>query len=130
MSLVRVIIGFLVAPLATSLVFMIVDWPRGYEITFENTCERFLAFTGYGMFAYPAALILGIPTLLLYRRLGWTNPVAFVAGGAAIGFIAGLILIRAATLNYFWCSLSGALSAFVFWMITYWKPYPRLNRAS
>ena len=78
MTLVRVIVGFLVAPLTTSLVFMIVDWPQGHEISLENVWERLL-LPNYWVFAYPAALIFGIPALLLYRKLGWTNPVAFVA---------------------------------------------------
>jgi len=35
--------------------------------------------------AYPAAVVLGIPAWLLFRRLGWRHPAGFAACGAAIG---------------------------------------------
>jgi len=79
-------------------------------------------FLTYGVFAYGATIIFGIPALLLYRWLRWTNVILFVGGGALIGLLVSMFVMESYTVQYFLqrigerglCMLAGGLSALVF----------------
>jgi hypothetical protein len=109
MILRRVIVAFLVAPLMTPLVLTVSNYVRGYGTL----------FLGYGIFAYFAATIFGVPAFLIYRALKWTNIFLFALGGALIGIIVSLPIYWEERGEYVWCALAGAVSALVFRIIVY-----------
>ena len=125
MRLRRIILAFLVAPLMTPVVFIVVDSVRGLSHMPERILGYFLL---YGPFAYLATAIFGIPAYFLFRALRWNNALLFVLGGAVIGLIVSFLLLNwhpAAGFFWFWfaeklwCTLAGALSALVFRMILF-----------
>lgn len=109
-----VALGFLMAPLASGVVQGIVMLSPAAGIFVLP-------------FAYPLALLLGVPGYLVFRRLGWLRPwqviLAGAGGGAAVG-IALLLLemaddfLNPATLIYMSILIvHGAAVAAVFWWI-------------
>jgi len=87
-STLRILLGFLLAPLITPFTFLA-------AISFREGMVAFRvlpALTWVGFFAYGAALILGGPAFLLYWMLRLTNPIWFLIGGGLIGFIVVLML--------------------------------------
>jgi hypothetical protein len=128
MSRGRIIIAFLIAPLMTPLVFTI----------FEYLNENSPLFLAYGIVAYLAVIILGIPAFFFYRELKWTNVFLFILGGAVIGFIVSLFLFESYPLEYFlqfleeriWCVVAGALSALVFRLILFGLKFDETKRGS
>ena len=109
MSVRRVIVAFLVAPLTTPLALTVFNYARGYASL----------VLGYATFAYLAAIVLGVPAFLVYRALKWTNIFLFVLGGALIGIIVSLPIYWDERGEYLWCGVAGATSAFVFYVILY-----------
>src|SRR5262249_33524848 len=98
MTRARTIAAFLIAPLMTPVVFMAYDFSRHVLLDFQQVPFYFLT---YGVFAYGATLIFGIPALLLYRWLDWTNVVLFVVGGVLIGLLVSMFVMESYTVQYF-----------------------------
>ena len=81
----RLLIALIVSPLVALIVFVIASLAFGAPL---GELEMGLVF--YVPFAYFVEIALGMPLFLLYRRLGWKNVFAFIAGGALIGTIIAL----------------------------------------
>jgi len=115
----RTIIAFLVAPLMTPIVIMAYDLSRHVLIDVQQVPSYFWI---YGVFAYLATIIFGIPALLFFRWLRWTNVFLFVAGGALIGLLVSMFVMESYTVEYFLqrigertlCMVAGGLSALMF----------------
>lgn len=80
----RLITAFLAAPLITPLVLIFAEILDGALNLHQN---YFGSFLFYGIYAYLAATIFGIPAYLLYRKMRWSNFMLFVVGGGMIGWI-------------------------------------------
>ena len=94
----------------TPLVLTVFDYAKGYAFS----------FVAYGVFAYFAAIIFGVPAFFIYRALKWTNIFLFILGGASIGFIMSVPFFGQYRVEgYIWCAFAGALSALVFRIILY-----------
>jgi hypothetical protein len=70
MTRARTIAAFLFAPLMTPVVIMIYDLFRHVLLDLRQVPFYFVT---YGAFAYLATILFGIPALLLFRWLRWTN---------------------------------------------------------
>lgn len=84
----RIILGFLIAPLVTPLVFLM--WAVLRTGTFDP--QSWPAFYLIGAFAYIAAVWLGVPAFLLYSKLKLHNVFWFLIGGALIGLVVVVLL--------------------------------------
>jgi hypothetical protein len=94
----------------TPLVLTIFDYAKGYAFS----------LIAYGVFAYLAAIIFGVPAFFIYRALKWTNIFLFVLGGALIGLIFSLpVFDEYAVDGRVWGAVAGALSALMFRIIVY-----------
>jgi len=124
MNLKRTFLAFLLAPLATPAVFVSV-WLVTRRVQYlDDVCILFLLIS---IFAYSAAIVFGIPLVVLTRRKHSTKAL-FTATGA----VAGLLVATALELFSFgWrsrfdffvlCALAGGLSGLAFWAISYWRP--------
>src|SRR5262249_43256317 len=119
MTRARTIAAFLIAPLMTPIAIMAYDLSRHVLLDLQQVPFYFLA---YGVFAYGATIIFGIPTLLLYRWLRWTNAILFVIGGALVGLLVSMFVMEGYTVQYFFqrigerglCMAAGGLSALMF----------------
>lgn len=105
--------GFLLAPLASALLQGLIMLSPGAAIMTL-------------IFAYPLALLLGLPGYLLFRRMRWLKPWQVIAAGGTLGAAVALIVflgtgqgaVSAPTLlavGLF--TLHGAVVAAVFWWI-------------
>lgn len=127
----RVVLAFLIAP-ATALLLAAVADGIGYVLGSS------LKLSGLGLvltavYAYPTAVILGIPTFLVFRHRGWFRWWQFVLGGMVIGCIPPLlVLVGIFGMPFAEFLLSadgavflglgaaiGAVSVLVFWLLAY-----------
>ncbi len=72
----QVILGFLIAPLAPAIVH-----------AFIYKSAMGIVFAGLG-FAYPTAILFGIPAYLVFKRLGWLRLWQLAIAGFCIGVLA------------------------------------------
>lgn len=105
----RIVLAFLVAPLAVPALF-------GAWILAQGAPGDSLLFAAVtGLYTYGAALIAGLPAVFLYRHMGWTRAWQFAAGG----FVLGAAIFAAArwpsTREIVFYGALGALTAFAFW---------------
>lgn len=123
---IRTTLGFLVAPLLPGVLFGALD-------SFAPSPVGLLWYLKFsGMAGYPAALLLGLPIHLLYRRYRLVSLVAYAGTGAVLGAIVyvGALLpgvafsdssavdaLRATIRLLPLDALCGAMSAGVFWLI-------------
>ena len=119
----RLMIAFVVAPVMTPLFFFgITRLSAG--LPSSNMGESLLITL---LFAYGAAIILGIPLILVLQALNKVNALHYLSGGALVGFIVPLLLIPLMGFNLmillwpFIFAIPGAISAFTFWLIAYQK---------
>ena len=116
------IIGFLIAPLATPIVFTIGKLLT--ESTYEIS-DLFGIFINYGIYAYIFTLTLGIPTLVLLVKIDRLQLVHFIIAGFILSagpclffyFVFGIV--RAGF--YLQCIFATLLSTIVFWLIAFGK---------
>src|SRR3982750_2324390 len=102
----RIILAFLIAPLMTPVVFIVAALVQGNF----HMPEQILSYSQlYGLFAYLATAIFGIPAFFIYRALKWSNVFLFIMGGAVIGFIVSLFILESYPLEYFLQQLEGHL---------------------
>jgi hypothetical protein len=85
---IRIVAAFLIAPLATPLMFIILGLIRTGGI---NADEVRIVVIIIGMYAYLAVIVLGVPAFFIFRALHWKSPVLFAIGGMIIGFVVSLI---------------------------------------
>ena len=80
---IRTIVAFLVAPLATPVLFFAVAVLSHDSRVLPQDMWAYLAI--FGIYTYPSVLVFGVPAYLLYRRRGITSVPAYMVGGALIG---------------------------------------------
>lgn len=138
----RVVLAFLIAPATALLLAGLAD---GIGLIFGESLAFLRPATALTLiYAYPTAVILGIPAFYLFRRCAWIEWWHFALGGVVIGNIPPLmvllVFIRVPLSDFFrdvnlltLCGLGailGAVSTLVFWVIA--RPFnmsinPALN---
>jgi hypothetical protein len=122
MSLKRILLAFVLSPLATPLCFAVV-WVLFGTLDFESMWKMLLLI---GAFAYATALLFGIPLVIATRRLKRRDKAIFIVVGA----LAGLSVATVIGLGFGWfggfrfyllCCIAGILSSFAFWLIAFAK---------
>jgi hypothetical protein len=132
MSSPRPFFGFVVAPLAVPATFVLMRLMKAREIGLGHESDNFegdimfLGFVGY----FVIGLVV-VPLMMAFRRLKWAN--AF--SSAMTGMVSWFILVWLLPPHYdlpipdpgrlglaLSCSVAGALSGFVFWIVAYWRP--------
>lgn len=115
----RVVLGFVLAPLTPG--FVIVPLTSLYLDDRHGLIELLQVIAGWTMlasfFAVPAALIVGVPMHLLFRRRGWVGWHHYAIGGAVTGSVAGLFVAHALFLAT--GAISGLLAALTLWLCAY-----------
>lgn len=124
----RLLIGILLAPITTGLVFLCVS-------AFGNLSEGVWALKLSALVGYTAAIVLGLPAHLLLRKLGWTNLLSYLVIGLLIGLVVGAALFSPVFVGnigltpssgkslapsaaiFVLAAFFGALSSLVFWII-------------
>src|SRR5689334_16250255 len=119
----KIVLAFVISPLATPLVFLVAIACRvGVGPSPAYIPFSFLIYTP---FAYIAMALLGLPAFFLYCSKGWSNPVLYVLGGMAIGLLCAWVILgygvswQVDSVDYLWCVMAGGVSAIVFWLIIY-----------
>ncbi len=114
----RTLLAFVLAPAVVPIVVFVLTVAEDTHLR-----ERLLVAGVYATFTYGAAIIFGIPALILFERKGWTRWWQYTAAGAAIGF---------AVMMMFWIARPpmpdvrvflifagiGSASALVFWALS------------
>src|SRR5690349_14481963 len=88
MNLKRLLLAFVLSPLATPLFFAIV-WIAWGTLDFER---NWMLLVLIGVFAYATALLGGVPLVLATRHLKKPAITLFIVVGALAGLLPGLIL--------------------------------------
>lgn len=107
----RVAVAFAVAPLTV---------PVGWVLLTRDFSAIVTA-----LFAYPLALVAGIPLYFGLRRLGWLSLWHIVFGSAILGVFIGGVIVRPSSFNQgtvavaIMCSVVGAAVGLVFWLIAF-----------
>ena len=133
--LARITLGFILGP-AIGLLLLGLSWCAVLGLTragsfgscFAEGSMVYLAIGVGAVFAYPAALVFGIPLFLIFRRRGWLGWRQVGLAGAGVGALS--ILAVALYLGSFsgaagYLLLTGSVgfvSALVFWVIAVWTP--------
>ena len=115
----RIKTAFLISPLVTPFVFMLMAAQQGVFL-FRDAPAYIIV---HGFFAYLAVLLFGYPAFVIYRALRWTNPLLFMLFGGLIGFLASIMFGQ--TFDYdspylfrlgdsLWFVFAGALPALLF----------------
>jgi hypothetical protein len=120
----RVIVGFLIAPVLVGLLLWIAlaiesgtDWATALVVTIALP------------YSYLSALLVGVPVFLLMRRRGLFRWWHYVLGGLLIGLVPAIVMLSlvrefrdlddVATIAGVGCFL-GAITAWVFWVLVFW----------
>jgi hypothetical protein len=123
MGLLRTVLAFLVTPLISPLAGMLVyafhsgGLPPAYAVR--------SSFKYYGVIAYVATAVFGLPALLLLRRSRLGGKLSAVVCGGLIALATAFALFELVPLfftannieGYLTWSLTGAVSGLVFWLI-------------
>lgn len=121
--LIRTVIASIVAPASFPLLLVIVGVTQyvfgqsEYKLYFTNATWIFIL-------TLPITIILGLPAHFIARQRGVTAFSQYVIGGLILGVIAAFLFSFVFSFGYklvtaiAWCAGIGALSAFVFWLIT------------
>ncbi|MCK4710205.1 MAG: hypothetical protein KAU21_16430 [Gammaproteobacteria bacterium] len=127
------IIGFILAPLAPSVLFAVgaiilgslSDVPLELPIS-GYFLGLFIWFLYAVVVAYPVTLLIGIPGYLLYKKYGFTSFKSYAAGGIVLGSLAPLLLMpifgAPETLNLNWwlfliSGFFGFITCASFWLL-------------
>jgi len=126
----RSLLAFLVAPLAAPVAFVLATLVvqalgSGSAPTMRSALDLVIGVFVLGApTAYAAALLAGVPTYLVLRKLGRVSRWTLWAGGAAIGALGALTLtpwLRGGlfSIDFPWWTgaLLGLVSAEVFWQV-------------
>ena len=123
MNRLRIIAGFLFAPLMTPATLVVAASLRGNPLSSAH--DLLAIFAIYAPFAYLAVLIFGLPAFFLFRFLGFKGVMVHLLAGATIGLVVSLFVFRVvvgwsvASGDYAWCVVAGAMSALVFWLFAH-----------
>ena len=127
----RVILGFLVAPISPGLLIVIL----GVVFGFGKSGEGMWLIKLSGMLGYPIAMVLGVPLYIFFRSRGWNGLLIYIAAGALLGLIIYLMYIPLGGYSSSGLSglserfsntarvyiplgmICGALAALLFWLI-------------
>jgi len=138
-NLSRLVVGFVLAPIAPGILFALLSILLG---------ERELAawyIQLAALIGYPLAIVIGVPAHLLFRHRGWRGGFAYFGVGLAMGicgyflpFVPGYLsggsgasYAIATTLLFLPVSMGcGGLAAVVFWLIAIWNQQGASNRQS
>lgn len=136
----RLLLAFLVAPLAAPVAYVIGTlaiglFTRGATVKALAALDLVIGvFTLGAPCAYAAALVLGVPTFFLLRRTGLLSHWTILFAGAAIGAAGALALapyLRGDlfSIRFPWwvAALLGLSSAEVFWRMLH-VTFPRASR--
>ena len=120
MNIKRILLAFVLSPLATPLFFAAV-WGLAERLNFEAHWILLLLISA---FAYGAALLFGVPLIVVTRRLKRSDPAIFIVTGAVAGLFVALIPGLGfgwfgGFLFYLFCCLAGSLSGLAFWLIAF-----------
>jgi hypothetical protein len=119
---VRITIAFLISPLATPFVLMLMASQQGVFRLRDAPAYIIV----HGFFAYLAVMLFGYPVFTLYRQMRWTNPLLFMLFGGFIGFLASIMFGQTLDLyspflfrlnDSLWFICAGALPALIFWLL-------------
>lgn len=129
----RIALATLLAPLAVTLCVLSAAW---WSNGFSGLAQELRVAAGFLPLTYLPGLavtvVLGLPAFAVYRRFGWTHPVGYALGGAAMGLAGGIAVLAVLLADAFrpgsaWSfpplagsiifALSGALAALLFWSI-------------
>lgn len=115
-GLLRLILGFALAPLASGILQMLVMGIGGIPII---------------IFSYPFALGLGIPAFFVARHMGLLSLRYCILGGASLGGLTGVLLAFAMggvhagapsiMLGFALLSVHGGVVGGAFWMVALWR---------
>lgn len=121
--LMGLVIASIVAPATFPLLLVMVGVVQyalgqsGYKLHFTNAAWIFTL-------TLPITIILGLPAHIVARQRGITAVNRYLIGGLILGVIFAFFLSFAFSIGYrlfaaiAWSAGIGALSAFVFWLIT------------
>jgi hypothetical protein len=84
--MLRVLLGFLIAPAVPALIVY------AAEATRLASTDAMKAAMAVGVFGYLSALVLGVPAFFLLRWASRTGPVAYLMTGALIGLACYIVL--------------------------------------
>jgi hypothetical protein len=134
----RLILAFLVAPLAAPVAYVVGTlgvelFRRGFAPSARSVLDLLIGvFTLGAPSAYFAALVVGVPTYFVLRRLGVLTRWTVWLGGAAIGAAGALVLApyllgELFSIRFPWwtAALLGIASAEVFWRVRGARPSER-----
>lgn len=116
--LYRKIAGFLIAPLVIPIVFIL-----GSLISINKPTIQMLigSSISYLVYAYIFTLVLGLPALLIMKRLNRLDLGDFLLVGLVLSFIPCLAFYMTLGVSnlafYLQCVFSVIIAAFVFWLI-------------
>ncbi|MEK6287175.1 MAG: hypothetical protein AABO57_15650 [Acidobacteriota bacterium] len=116
MNPVRILLGYLIAPLAVPFAFIALDALGGSFRLREFPSILLL----YGVFPYLIATLFFVPLMFILKRAGNLGWVYFVVAGGIGGVVVALISSVVSESNaslYVALMLSGALSSLVFFKI-------------
>lgn len=116
MNPVRILLGYLIAPLAVPLAFIVLGALGGSFRLREFPSILLL----YGVFPYLIATLFFVPLMFILKRAGNFGGVFFVVAGVTGGLVVALISSVVSESNasiYLALMLSGALSSVVFYKI-------------
>jgi hypothetical protein len=125
------ILGFAVAPLAVPLSLVLMNLLNAQRIGLGYESDALEGdLIGFGIDAYFVIGCLVIPLMIVLRRLKWATAFSCVV----IGLVAWFILTFLLPPHYdspipdpdrlmlaISCSIGGALSGLIFWIVAYWK---------
>lgn len=122
---VRIVIAFMIAPGL---------YPAWLAIQAAGDFQQVVAWVFAG-FSYAAAIILGVPTLLLFQAKKLFAWWYYVLGATLIALIPAVLNTSGRDANdqlrIFGSFLAiGAVSGLVFWIIGIWKSNPKTNESS
>lgn len=116
MNPARILLGYLIAPLAVPLAFIVLGALGGSFHLREFPAILLI----YGVFPYLIATLFFVPVMFILKRAGNFGWVYFVFAGATSGVVVGLIASVVSETNVslsIGLMLSGALSSLVFYKI-------------